>query len=202
MIFRRILAGGLLLVLVWMSACSPSAAPTQIPTAIPQDETSGTPSLLEDLMRAVEERPGWFSTVLVNAETNTTFRLADFAGRTVYVGFIAAGCGECQTQQDIVRDVQTQLGNSEYIYLSLSVEASDTTAALAQYRAERNYPWIFAAVPPPMLAALVTQFGETISSPTDTPHLVISPDGAISQLATGIESAEQLVGQLTTAAGA
>jgi thiol-disulfide isomerase/thioredoxin len=201
--FRFALSVALLLSAL-ISACSPSAAlPT--PTAIPlQDEPVGTPtpSALEDVMRAEAERPAWFSTPLVNAETNTTFKLADYTEKTVYIEFIATWCTNCRTQQNIVRDVQTQLGNSDYVYISLSVEPRDTTAMLAQYRVERNYPWTFAVVPPDMLAALVTQFGQTVTNPPATPHLVISPTGAVSQLATGMHSAEQLVGKLTTAAGA
>jgi hypothetical protein len=199
---KRIIAGGLLL--LFAAACSPSSTvPT--PTVIPfQDEPAGagTPSLLEDVVRAEAERPDWFSTPLVNAETNATFRLADYADKTVYIDFMATQCSNCGSQQDIVRDVQTQLGNANYVYLSLSVEPKDTTEMLAQYRVERDYPWAFAVVPPTMLATLVSEFGQSVTNPTATPHLVISPRGAVSTLATGIHSAEQLVGQLMTAAGA
>jgi thiol-disulfide isomerase/thioredoxin len=199
---KRLLASGLLLAAALLGACSPSGT-APVPTAVPvQDEPPGTPSLLEDVVRAEAERPDWFSTPMADAETNTTFRLADYADKTVYIEFMATWCTNCRTQQNIVRDVQTQLGSDDYVYLSLSVEPKDTTAMLAQYRIERNYPWGFAVVPANMLAVLVTQFGQSVTNPTATPHLVISPTGAVSQLSTGIHSAEQLVGQLTTAAGA
>jgi thiol-disulfide isomerase/thioredoxin len=196
------LAGGLLFLVLLIGACSPSST---VPTAtvIPfQDEVPGTPSLLEDVVRAEAERLDWFSTPLVDAKTGDTFHLADFPDKTVYIEFMATWCTNCRTQQNIVRDVQAQLGSSDYVYISLSVEPKDTTEMLTQYRVERDYPWTFAVVPPPMLAALVTQFGPTVTNPTATPHLILSPDGAVSQLATGIHSQEQLVGQLTTAAGA
>ncbi len=199
---KRMVTAGLLLIA--LSACSPSGAATA-PTSAPgaaQDEPPGTPSLLEAVVSAEAERPDWFSTPLVDAETNTTFHLGDFPEKTVYVEFMATWCTNCRAQQNTVRDVKAQLGTDNYVYVSLSVEPKDTTEALAQYRVERNYPWTFAVVPPSMLAELVTEFGQSVTNPTATPHLVISPSGAVTPLATGIHSGEQLVAQLTTAAGA
>ncbi len=98
--------------------------------------------------------------------------------------------------------VKQQLGDVNYVFVSLSVEPNDTIDGLKQYSAREGFPWIFALVPPDMLRALVSQFGADITNPPTTPHFVISPDGAVSQLSTGHDTADQLIAKITAAAGA
>jgi hypothetical protein len=206
---KRFFAVGLLLLLV-IAACSPSetpaptlGAPNTVPTAISDTaQTDEAPSLLEAVARAGADRPTWMSTSLTNAETGATFTLGDFPEKTVYVELMATWCTNCRLQQGNVRDVRAKLSADNYVFISLSVEPKDTTDGLKQYRVQYDYPWTFAVVPPDMLAALVEQFGQSITNPTATPHLVIAPSGSVSQLATGIHTADQLTAELTAAAGA
>ncbi|MEO8394447.1 MAG: hypothetical protein ABI700_15750 [Chloroflexota bacterium] len=208
---KRFFAAGFLLILV-IAACSPADssapsvdAPNTAPTIAPDADgaqTDSAPSLLESVARAGADRPAWMSTVLTNAETGTTFTLGDFPEKTVYIELMATWCTNCRIQQGNVRDVSAKLSADSYVFISLSVEPKDTTDGLKQYRVQYNYPWTFAVVPPDMLAALVEQFGPSVTNPTATPHLVIAPSGSVSQLATGIHSADQLSAELTTAAGA
>lgn len=200
---RRFLAGWLLL---WiMAACSPA---TTSPTAVPPiaastpEVTSEASSLLADVLSAGAERPAWQTVSLVNASTGANFTLADFPGKTVYVEPMATWCTNCKAQQGQVRTAREQLGEENYVFISLSVEPNDTTGGLAEYLVRENFPWTFAIAPTEMVASLVEQFGRTITNPPSTPHFVISPTGAVSQLMTGHHSAEQLVAELTAAAGA
>jgi peroxiredoxin len=191
--------------LVLAAACSPAAAP---PTALPPTEAPAAAqatedaSVLADVLSAGVERPAWQTTPLVNATTGNTFTLADFAGKTVYVEPMATWCTNCKAQQGQVRTVREQLGEENYVYISLSVEPNDTTEGLAAYLVRENFPWTFAIAPTEMIASLVEQFGRSVTTPPSTPHFVISPDGAVSQLMTGQHSADELVAILTAAAGA
>ena len=101
-------------------------------------------------------------------------------------------CTNGRMQQGNVRDVRTHLGEDNYVFISLSVEPKDTTAGLAQYLVQYKYPWTFAVVPKDMLAQLVEQFGQSITNPTATPHLVIAPSGAVSRLAPGVNTTDKL----------
>lgn len=199
---RRFFAGWLVLL---AAACSPAATtppvlpPTEAPAAAQATEDA---SLLADVLSAGVERPAWQTTALVNATTGDTFTLADFAGKTVYVEPMATWCTNCKAQQGQVRTVREQLGEENYVYISLSVEPNDTTEGLAAYLVRENFPWTFAIAPTEMIASLVEQFGRSVTTPPSTPHFVISPDGAVSQLMTGQHSADELVAILTAAAGA
>jgi len=207
---RRFIGIGLLFV-VLMAACSPAAAPAPTlgapnggaPTSAPDAaQTDSAPSLLEAVARAGADRPAWMSTSLTNATTGAIFTLADYPEKTVYVEFMATWCTNCRIQQGNVRDVRAKLNADNYVFVSLSVEPKDTTPGLAQYMVQYNYPWTFAIVPPDMLKELVEQFGQSITNPTATPHLIIAPSGSVSQLSTGIHTTDQLSSELTTAAGA
>jgi hypothetical protein len=200
---RRVFATGLLLVFL-IAGCVPNAPVSNVSTPVATLDTPSEdiqPSALEDALRAGSSRSTWETMELTNAETGATFTLADFPEQSVFVEMMATWCTNCRLQQREVRAVREQLGDS-YVYISLSVEPNDTTEALAEYRVREDFPWIFAVAPPDMVRALVTQFGQTVTNPTSTPHLVISPSGSVSQLATGHHSAEQLVAELTAAAGA
>lgn len=200
---KRIFFAGWLLLIV--AACSPAA---MTPTALPPTdapaaaEATDNASVLADVVTAGVERPVWQTTPLVNATTGASFTLADFAGKTVYVEPMATWCTNCKAQQGQVRSVQAQLGEDNYVFVSLSVEPNDTTEGLAEYLVRENFPWTFAIAPTEMIASLVEQFGRSVTTPPSTPHFVISPDGAVSQLMTGQHSADELVAILTAAAGA
>lgn len=204
---RRALFAGLLLIAL-ITACSPAAStPTastiSTPVVTPDTATeSAESSPVEDALRAGEARPAWATMELVNAATGVTFTLSDFPDKTIYVEPMATWCTNCRRQQGDVRTVREQLGEANYVYISLSVEPNDTTPGLAQYAVRENFPWIFAIAPPDMIRELVAQFGRTITNPPSTPHFIISPSGSVSQLSTGHHSVDQLVAQLTTAAGA
>lgn len=189
-----------------LAACSSApVAPTLEPTTqIDAAQVAGAeqPSLLADVLSDGADRPAWQTALLTNAESGATFTLADFPEKTVFVELIATWCTNCRAQQGQVRAAREQLGEDQYIFISLSVEPNDTTEGLAGYRVRENFPWIFAVAPTDMVGALVEEFGRTVTSPPSTPHFVISPGGAISPLMTGMHSTDQLVAELTTAAGA
>lgn len=202
-------------VFIWLlaAACSPaSVTPTlepptvgDAPASAPEATQGGDadqPSLLADVLSSGADRPVWQAASLTNAETGAAFTLADFPEKTVFVELIATWCTNCRAQQGQVRAAREQLGEEQYVFISLSVEPNDTTEGLASYRVRENFPWIFAVAPAEMISALVEQFGRTITNPPSTPHFVISPSGAISPLMTGIHASDQLVAELTTAAGA
>ena len=204
---KRLLLIGLLLIAL-IAACSPAAAPTptlgaaNLAPGSDAAQTEAAPSLLESVALATDDSAAWLSTPLTDAATGATFRLTDFPEKTVYVELMATWCTNCRIQQGNVRDVRAKLSADNYVFISLSVEPKDTTGGLAQYLVQYNYPWTFAVVPKDMLAALVEQFGQSVTNPTATPHLVIAPSGSVSQLATGIHTTDQLTAELSTAAGA
>jgi hypothetical protein len=196
---RKMLFAATLLV---TAACAPAAVqPTTNPTAESVSETSPSDAL-ETSEEVATNRPAWHTMPLTNARTGETFTFADFEGKTIYVEPMATWCINCLNQQRTVVNVRSQLGDEEYLFLSLQIETNVTNEQLSQYADNNGFGWTFAVVTPEMLTELTNSFGRSITSPPSTPHFVIHPDGTTSALATGFHSADVLITELTTASEA
>jgi hypothetical protein len=186
---RKLLLAGIVLL---FAACAPAAVqPTTNPTA--QSEAT------ESVSDAAVVRPAWHTMPLTNARTGETFTFADFEGKTIYVEPMATWCINCMSQQRTVIDVREQLGDEQYLFISLQIETNVTNEQLAEYADERDFGWTFAVVTLEMLTELTNTFGLTISLPPLTPHFVIHPDGSTSALATGYHDTDALIAELTAA---
>ncbi|MCP4428454.1 MAG: hypothetical protein GY803_28545 [Chloroflexi bacterium] len=87
------------------------------------------------------------------------------------------------------------------VFIALSLETNLSAADLAQYQSDYGYDWTFAIMTPELLQQLADAFGRSITSAPSTPHFIIRPDGSATDLVTGIESAEEIAGQIQAASG-
>ena len=149
---------------------------------------------------AAVTRPAWQQIALIDARSGSTFTLADFAGKTVFVEPFATWCGNCRQQLDNVQAAKSALGE-DVVFVALSVEPNIGAEVLARYADDAGFDWTFAAMPPELLQALAAQFGQTIANPPATPHFLIRPDGSTTDLVTGIESPDAIKAQIEAAPG-
>lgn len=145
------------------------------------------------------DQPAWQTLSLTNVQSNETFTLADFAGKTIFVEPMATWCTNCRQQLTNVQEARAQLDDETAVFVALSVETTISHADLQQYTADTGFNWVFAVATPELLQELVATFGQTITNPPSTPHFIIRPDGSYTDLVTGIESAEAIVAQMKTA---
>lgn len=145
-------------------------------------------------------RPAWQQIALIDARSGSSFTLADFAGKTVFVEPFATWCSNCRQQLGNVQAAKAALGE-DVVFVVLSVEPNIGVDALARYADDAGFEMTFAAMPPELLQALAAQFGQTIANPPATPHFVIRPDGSTTELVTGIESPEAIMAQIEAARG-
>lgn len=146
-------------------------------------------------------RPAWQELSLTDARSGETFRLADFAGQTVFVEPMATWCSNCRRQLGQVQAAQQQLAGEEVVFVALSVETNLEDAALASYADGAGFNWLFAVATPELLGQLSDAFGRAITNPPATPHFIIRPDGTTTDLITGIEPVEQIITQIAAAQG-
>jgi cytochrome oxidase Cu insertion factor (SCO1/SenC/PrrC family) len=149
---------------------------------------------------AAVTRPAWQQIALIDARSGSSFTLADFAGKTVFVEPFATWCSNCRQQLDNVQAAKAALGE-DVVFVVLSVEPNIGVDALARYADDAGFDMTFAAMPPELLQALAAQFGQTVANPPATPHFVIRPDGSTTDLVTGIESPEAIQAQIDAARG-
>lgn len=145
--------------------------------------------------------PDWTQLELVNAATNETFTLADFAGKTVFVEPMATWCTNCRAQQRTIKGVIDQLSPDSYVVMSLSVETQLSPEELATYATNNEFGWTFAVASEELIAALVGEFGRSVTSPPSVPHFTIAPDGTAGNFKTGSASADQFLNLVRSVAG-
>jgi Redoxin len=200
---------GTSLLLLWglllTAACGSTNATqeTTITTAMPQAEVVPTTE-----PQAADSAPSdityngadWTRIALTNAQTGETFTFADFAGKTVFVHPMARWCTNCRASQSRVRDeVFPQMDSSQFVFVSLTVETSDTAENMAVYANDNQFPWVFSVMPTDLLAALSSQLGASISNPPTQPHFIIRPDGTVTALMTGSTPSDELIADLNAA---
>jgi cytochrome oxidase Cu insertion factor (SCO1/SenC/PrrC family) len=161
-------------------------------TVASDDLAAAADAMAEDTMAAAA---AWQTVPVTNARTGETFTLGDFAGKTVFVEPMATWCSNCRQQLTNVQQARTQINSDDVVFIALSVETTISNEELAQYADNLGFDWTFAVMSPELLQALSDEFGRTITNPPSTPHFVIRPDGSVSDLVTGVKSAEAIVAQ-------
>jgi thiol-disulfide isomerase/thioredoxin len=168
-------------------------------------EPLATPAASDDSSGRVitQSAPAWMTTELIDACSGESFTLADFAGKTLYIESMATWCPPCRDQLARVKEAAAQIPEEEgadTVFVALSSEVDLPRETLAEYAASNDFPFIFAVMPAEMLQSMADELGQEIAVPPATPHLIVTPDGAIGELRTGGESAADLLALLTATA--
>ena len=175
---------------------TPTAAPTTAPsgapatTNAPAPSTSGAPEPSADTGPTLEQ--AWAQVPLVNVRDGSTFRVADFVGKTVFLENMAIWCGNCRTQQREATKAVGRLGD-DVVFIVLDVEPSEDGAALAAYAEQNGFPFIYAVAPREYSRAIAAEFGDLVLAPPTTPVWVIGKDGRVTFTPSGVKSADELV---------
>lgn len=146
--------------------------------------------------------PAWATLPLVDARTLTTFTLADFAGKTVFVEPMATWCTNCRAQLPKAEAARAQLDPDKFVFVGLSVAENVDSATLASYVASNGWNFAFAVASEAFTQGIVDTFGRTAVTPPSTPHFIIRPDGTVTDISTGTHTTEELIAQLQAASGA
>jgi len=184
------------------SAVAPeSTAPMTATIAMTTSTDAGDDGDMADATQseqAAVTRPAWQQIALIDARTGSTFTLADFAGKTVFVEPFATWCSNCRQQLGNVQVAKAALGE-DVVFVALSVEPNIGADILVRYADDAGFDWTFAAMPPELLQALAAEYGQTVANPPATPHFLIRPDGSATDLVTGIDSPEVIKAQIEAA---
>ncbi len=171
--------------------------PTPELVAATDEDVAAEPEIVQPVaVEIVFDRPAWQTLPLVNVATGAAFTFADFSGKTVFVEPMATWCSNCRTQLFNVLNAMATVGSEDVVVVALSVEANLANDDLLSYAESNGYPFEFAVVTPDMLQALVAEFGRGVANPPSTPHFIIRPDGTFTDLATGMETAEQIITEI------
>jgi len=179
---------------------TPTETPTSAPTAAqsgappttgaPTPGTSGAPEPSVDPGPTLEQ--AWAQVPLTNVRDGSTFRVADFVGKTVFLENMAIWCGNCRRQQREATQAVGRLGD-DVVFIVLDVEPSEDGAALAAYAERNGFPFVYAVAPLEYSRAIAAEFGDLVLAPPTTPVWVIGKDGRVTFTPSGVKSADELV---------
>ncbi len=163
----------LILISLFLSACSKPAADTIAPTEI--------------------SRPDWFSIPLTDVQTGESFTIDDFAGKVVLLETMAMWCPNCLFQANEVRKLHELLGNpDDLISVSLDVDSNEDEAALKEYTQEFGFDWRFVIAPLEIQRDLGNLYTAQYLNPPLSPMMIIDRDGNVHHLEYGLKEAETL----------
>jgi cytochrome oxidase Cu insertion factor (SCO1/SenC/PrrC family) len=186
---------------------APATASAAATTTAPPDSSTpagtspcGPADPSEPPESTVAELPAWQRLEIVDVD-GVTFTLADCIGTPVLVELFATWCTQCREQLPKTQEAAVTMRERAAV-IALSVETDLAPEAVAQYAEDNDFPDIrFAVMSPELLAAFVEAFGNTAANPPSTPKIVVDAGGVAGELTTGPESTDELVEQLTAAAG-
>jgi thiol-disulfide isomerase/thioredoxin len=170
-----------------------SGEPTAGPTVEPDTPASGDPAVILD-------QP-WATATLIDVATGEPFRIADLAGRTIFVEPMAIWCSKCRAQQGEFQSALARLDADRVAYVVLTIEPSETADQLARYRDQNGFEGRYAVAGTEVSAALAAEFGTSVLNPPSTPVIVVGTDGTVTLAPFGSKSADQIL-ELAQAHGA
>jgi thiol-disulfide isomerase/thioredoxin len=142
----------------------------------------------------------WATAELVDVTTGEAFRIADHAGKVIFIETMAIWCPNCRRQQGDVKTALEALPPDAVTFIVLDVDTSEDGASLAAYREQNGFVGRYAVAGTAVARALAAEFGDQILNPPSTPIVVVGTDGRVTLTESGHKSPDELVA-LATAHG-
>lgn len=128
---------------------------------------------------------------LTDAVTGETYRLSDFAGRTVLLESFAVWCPTCLRQQQQMAQLQAEDGDN-VVHISLDTDPNEDADRVREHVARNGFDWRFSVAPEPLTKALIDEFGIGVVNAPGAPVILICPDGDARFLPGGVKDPDQL----------
>ncbi|TXT56777.1 MAG: conserved exported protein of unknown function [Candidatus Thorarchaeota archaeon] len=103
------------------------------------DDTNNYPPLIMDDQDLIDDNivvPNWNFTL----STGDTLNMTDFRGKITILDFMARWCGYCGQQNNHLRLLQDEYGDTINI-VSVCVDVADTLQQLTEYKEQNNITW-------------------------------------------------------------
>lgn len=184
-----------------LSACSTAvpAAETKVetPDKMAQTELMSEPATVTNPATPEAEMPkeevsqAWLGSQFTNVATGETFSISDFKGKIVLVEMFATWCPTCKRQQNEVKLVLGELGDT-VAAVGLGVDPNESTDLLAKYIGNNGFDWTYAVAPAEVVREIANLFGGAYINPPSAPIILVDADGIPHPLPVGIKTADDL----------
>ena len=144
----------LLILVVFLTGCGMNVQ--QIPNAKPMDGA-------------------WKDAVLKDVSTGESFKMSDFKGKTVLLESFAVWCPTCKKQQDKIKDLHLELGDS-IVSISLDTDPNEKDAEVLEHATKYGYDWRFVVSPVELTSSLIKEFSVAVVNAPGAPIVHICED--------------------------
>ena len=188
------------------ASVTPAASVAALPSSEPPPAStspSADPSIAASagpVPASPEPTPGvaltqpWATAELTDVATGKTFRIADLAGKVVFIETMAIWCSKCREQQADALTALGELGDAKVAYVVLDTDPGESSRDLAAYEKKRGWDaFTYAISPEAVSLALAEQFGDFVLNPPSTPVIVIGTDGTVTLTDFGHKSVDDLI---------
>ena len=132
----------------------------------------------------------WKDAEFTDVKTGNTFKISDFAGKTVLVESFAVWCPKCLQQQQEMKKFQAE--NPDVILVSLDTDPNENTGKVQEHLARNKFNWLFAVSPAEVTRSLINEFGLSVVHAPSSPVILVCPDQSAQLLPGGQKSVKEL----------
>lgn len=133
----------------------------------------------------------WKSYELKEVSTGEKFRICDFEGKPVLIESFAVWCPKCKQQQDTLKRLHDELGDS-FISIALDTDPNEDENTVKAYKNRFGYTWRFAISPVELTKALIDEFGIGVVNAPSVPVILVCEDLSFRMLGGGQKSVADL----------
>lgn len=146
---------------------------------------------VEGLIEGVVQPTEWIDMELKDVNTQETFKISDFQGKTVLLESFAVWCPTCTRQQQITKKLDAELGDS-LVSVSIDTDPNEDEQFVLDYIQSNGFNWRYAISPVEMTQSLIAQFGPGIVSAPSVPMILICENGKARKLGGGLKLIDEL----------
>ncbi|MHC3438672.1 TlpA family protein disulfide reductase [Natrialbaceae archaeon A-gly3] len=122
-----------------------------------------------------EGSAAWRTEPLEDVTTGETFSIGEFE-QPVLLHTFAIWCSTCQRQHEEFATLEEGAGG-EFVAIELNVDPNEDHDAVRAHAEDHGFDWPFAVAPSSVTGALVDEFGSVMTSPPQSPVVLVCPGG-------------------------
>lgn len=116
----------------------------------------------------------WRDTEFKDVSTGETFKITDFKDKKVMIESFAVWCPICKSQQDKIKELHEELGDS-VVSISLDTDPNEDEDAVKRHKELHGFDWRFAVSPPDTSKSLISEFGISVVNAPSAPIVLVCP---------------------------
>ena len=109
----------------------------------------------------------------------------------------AVWCPTCTTQQNIIKDLHNEVGNS-IVSISINTDSNEDSGVIISHTQTHGFKWRYSVSPIELTRSLIDEFGVSIVNAPSVSMILICPNGDYYKLKNGIKQKDEILSEIET----